>query len=39
MCRPELGGTTVAPPMELPGGFGRIAVFTDPDGNPVGLGE
>ena len=33
----ELGGTTVLPPMELPGGFGRIAAFTDPDGTRVGL--
>jgi len=34
----ELGGTTVMPPTELPGeGFGTIAVFTDPDGNAVGL--
>ena len=33
----ELGGTTVLEPMDLPEGFGRIALFTDPDGNPVGL--
>lgn len=32
-----LGGSTVVPPMDLPGGYGRIAVFADPDGNPVGL--
>jgi uncharacterized protein len=25
------------PPTDLPEGFGRIAVFTDPDGNQVGL--
>ncbi len=33
----ELGGTPVVPPMDLPGDYGRIAVFADPDGNPVGL--
>lgn len=33
----KLGGTTVAPPMDLPGGYGRIALLTDPDGNTVGL--
>jgi uncharacterized protein len=33
----ELGGEALAPPMELPGGYGRIAVAADPDGNPVGL--
>ena len=33
----ELGGARLVPPMELPGGFGRIAVLADPDGNPVGL--
>ena len=33
----ELGGTPLVPPMDLPGDFGRIAVFADPDGNPVGL--
>ena len=33
----ELGGTPLVPPMDLPGGYGRIAVFADPDGNPVGL--
>ncbi len=33
----ELGGRTLVPPMDLPAGFGRIAVFADPDGNPVGL--
>lgn len=32
-----LGGKRVMPPTDLPGGFGRIAVFTDPDGNQVGL--
>lgn len=33
----ELGADTLLPPMELPGGYGRIAVVSDPDGNPVGL--
>ena len=33
----QLGGAPVLPPMDLPGGYGRIAVFADPDGNPVGL--
>jgi hypothetical protein len=33
----KLGGTKVQDPTELPGGFGTIAVFTDPDGNRVGL--
>ena len=33
----KLGGTTVVPPMDLPSGYGRIAVFADPDGNTVGL--
>ena len=33
----ELGGTALVPPMELPGGYGRIAIFADPDGNAVGL--
>jgi predicted enzyme related to lactoylglutathione lyase len=33
----QLGGRTLAPPMDLPGDFGRIAVLADPDGNPVGL--
>jgi uncharacterized protein len=33
----ELGGRRVVPPTELPGDFGRIAVFADPDGNQVGL--
>jgi predicted enzyme related to lactoylglutathione lyase len=32
-----LGGTRVLPPTDLPGDAGRIAVFTDPDGNQVGL--
>jgi predicted enzyme related to lactoylglutathione lyase len=33
----QLGGKAVVPPTDLPGDYGRIAVFTDPDGNPVGL--
>jgi predicted enzyme related to lactoylglutathione lyase len=32
-----LGGTRLVPPTDLPGEFGRFAVFTDPDGNQVGL--
>lgn len=31
-----LGSDVVLEPMDLPGGYGRIAVVTDPDGNPVG---
>src|SRR4051794_26391172 len=33
----KLGGSTIVPPMDLPGDSGRIAVFADPDGNKVGL--
>ncbi len=33
----ELGGTPLVPPMDLPDSYGRIAIFADPDGNPVGL--
>jgi predicted enzyme related to lactoylglutathione lyase len=33
----ELGGTRLVPPTDLPGGYGRFAIFADPDGNPVGL--
>jgi hypothetical protein len=33
----KLGGTRVQPPTKLPGDAGSIAVFTDPDGNLVGL--
>jgi uncharacterized protein len=33
----ELGADTLVPPMDLPEGYGRIAVVADPDGNPVGL--
>lgn len=31
-----LGATTIMPPMEVPGGP-SIAMFTDPDGNLIGL--
>jgi uncharacterized protein len=30
-------GKRLVPPTDLPGDFGRFAVFTDPDGNQVGL--
>jgi predicted enzyme related to lactoylglutathione lyase len=33
----KLGGRCQVSPTELPGGFGRFAIFTDPDGNHVGL--
>lgn len=33
----SLGGKKIVPPTDLPGDFGRFAVFTDPDGNQVGL--
>jgi predicted enzyme related to lactoylglutathione lyase len=33
----ELGGKRVQPPTDLPGGYGQIAMFADPDGNRVGL--
>ncbi len=33
----KLGGTLVVPPHDLPGDAGRTAIFTDPDGNKVGL--
>jgi predicted enzyme related to lactoylglutathione lyase len=33
----EHGATTVMPPMDIPGDRGRIALFTDPEGNVVGL--
>jgi predicted enzyme related to lactoylglutathione lyase len=32
----ELGGSTVMPPMDVPGGP-SIALFTDPAGNKIGL--
>ena len=33
----QLGSSVYLEPMDLPGGYGRIAVVSDPDGNPVGL--
>jgi uncharacterized protein len=33
----KLGGRRLVPPTDLPGDFGRFAIFTDPDGNQVGL--
>ena len=33
----QLGGKRLVEPMALPNNFGTIAVFADPDGNPVGL--
>jgi uncharacterized protein len=33
----KLGGRRLVPPTDLPGDYGRFAVFTDPDGNEVGL--
>ncbi|MDQ0380268.1 VOC family protein [Amycolatopsis thermophila] len=33
----RLGGKRLVPPTDLPGDFGRFAIFTDPDGNQVGL--
>ena len=33
----SLGGTTVVPPMPIPGNRGHFAVFQDPDGNVIGL--
>lgn len=32
-----LGGKPLVAPTQLPGGFGRFAIFTDPHGNQVGL--
>jgi uncharacterized protein len=32
-----LGGKRLMPPTDLPGDFGKFAIFTDPDGNQVGL--
>jgi predicted enzyme related to lactoylglutathione lyase len=32
-----LGGKRLLPPTDLPGDFGRFAIFADPDGNQVGL--
>lgn len=33
----KLGGTRLVPPTDLPEGWGQFAIFTDPDGNRVGL--
>ena len=33
----QLGGQRLVPPTDLPGDYGRFAIFTDPDGNQVGL--
>ena len=33
----RLSGMTLVPPTPLPGDFGSFAMFTDPDGQPVGL--
>lgn len=33
----QLGGKRVLPPTELPNDYGTIAMFTDLDGNTVGL--
>lgn len=33
----RLGGRRLVPPTDLPGDFGRFAIFADPDGNQVGL--
>jgi predicted enzyme related to lactoylglutathione lyase len=33
----KLGGSRLVPPTDLPGDYGRFAIFTDPDGNQVGL--
>jgi predicted enzyme related to lactoylglutathione lyase len=33
----KLGGKKLVPPTDVPGDLGRIATFTDRDGNPVGL--
>ena len=32
----QLGGTRLVPPTDLPAGYGRFALFADPDGNNVG---
>ena len=32
-----LSGKRLVPPTDLPGDYGRFAVFADPDGNAVGL--
>ncbi|GAA3385679.1 VOC family protein [Cryptosporangium minutisporangium] len=33
----KLGGTTIVEPQDLPGDYGKFAMFLDPDGNKVGL--
>ena len=33
----KLGGQRLVPPTDLPGDFGRFAVFADPDGTRIGL--
>ena len=33
----SLGGKTLIPPTEIPGGMGQLGMFTDPDGNRIGL--
>ena len=33
----KLGGRRLVPPTDLPGDYGRFAIFTDPDGKQVGL--
>ena len=33
----RFGGTPLVSPTDLPGDDGRIAIFADPDGNPVGV--
>jgi uncharacterized protein len=35
----KLGEATVVPPMDLPGEFGRFAMFADPEGHVVGCGR
>jgi predicted enzyme related to lactoylglutathione lyase len=32
-----LGGKPLVPPTDLPDGYGRFAMFADPDGHTVGL--
>jgi predicted enzyme related to lactoylglutathione lyase len=33
----KLGGKTIVPPTDLPGDYGRFALFADPAGHTVGL--
>jgi predicted enzyme related to lactoylglutathione lyase len=37
MCHTPHYPARLVPPTDLPGDAGKIAVFTDPDGNQVGL--